>query len=151
MMEKMKYKTTLRDGNCLFNSVECVLEYEGTGKKLKKKEQEKRSKELRDLTARYLKILVKEDMLIELLIRQELEEEYEEWGTIEDYIDDIGKDGEWGGNIEIIAIAKMLNRSIEVYHQKKREYIVMGGYKIENGKKPIKLFYRGQSHYDFFV
>lgn len=147
----MKYKQTLRDGNCLFNAVECVLEYEETGLKLNENKQKKNASELRSLTIKYLRQLVKEDDLIRFMMEEDIKEDDNIFDIL-DYFEVMGKDGEWGGNIEIIAISKMLNRSIEIYHKKKREYKIMGGYKIEKNKnKPIKLFYRGQSHYDFFI
>lgn len=149
-MSQMKFKKTLRDGNCLFNAVECVLEYEVKNMKLKKKDQEKRAMELRVLTVKYLKQLVREDALIRLMIEGAVEDD-EEIFDMEHYFDCMMEDGEWGGNVEIVAIAKMLNRSIVVYHQKKREYRLMGGFAIDNESPPIKLLYRGQSHYDFFL
>ena len=50
----MRFKTTLRDGNCLFNAVESFLEYEKTEKKIPQKEQQKRARKLRDEVIYYL-------------------------------------------------------------------------------------------------
>lgn len=154
---KMRFKTSLRDGNCLFNSVESFLEYENTQKKLPKKEQQKRAKQLRKEVIYYLaKSLRENEPTIRLVISQEIEEEkeYEEksqdFTNEVEYLEYMSKNGEWGGQPEIIAIARILNRTVKVYHQKKRQFIEMGGFYIDD-KPEIKLLYRGQHHYDFIV
>jgi len=153
----MKFKKTLRDGNCLFNAVEGFLEYEKTKKKISKKEERRKSRELRNEVISYLaKALYDNNQIVRLIISQEIEEEKEYQESDQDftneyeYLEYMKKDGEWGGQIEIIAIANIINRSIKVYHQKSKKFIEMGGYHIDN-TEPIELLYRGQSHYDFIV
>lgn len=153
---KMRFKKTLRDGNCLFNSVESFLEYENTQSKLKKREQEKRAKNLRKEVVYYLaKALRENNQIIRVILEQEIAEELEynkeeqNFTNELEYLEHMKKNGEWGGQIEIIAIANILNRSIKVFHEKKRKFIEMGGFNIENKNLPIKLLYRGQAHYEF--
>ena len=151
-LNNMKFKTTARDGNCLFNSIECVLHFEDKKIKLTKKEQKKRAMELRKLTVMYMKQLLVEDVTLRYMLQCEIDDDEDYQGlSIMEYLKMMMEDGEWGGNIEIIVIARMLNRSIEVYHQKKRQYILLGGYQVNSNLEPIRLLYRGQSHYDFIV
>ena len=154
---KMRFKTTLRDGNCLFNAVESFLQYEKTQTKLPKKEQQKRAKQLRNEVIFYLaKSLRDNDQMVRLIISQEIVEEKEYQESDQDFQDEVtyleymSKDGEWGGQPEVIAIANIFNRSIKIYHQKNKQFIEMGGFYI-NDDPAIKLLYRGQSHYDFIV
>lgn len=155
MNSKVKFMKTERDGNCLFNAIECYLEYERSKTKLSKKEQKKRAYKLREDTINYMKELKEEkDELISLLLDQEVEErKYEDWV---EYLLDMVDDGEWGGQTEIVVISRMLKRSIEVYKQVKisgkmrlKKY-TGAGYMIEN-TDAIRLLYRGQHHYDFLI
>ena len=148
------YKTSLRDGNCLFNSAESFLHFELISEKLNKKDQERRAYLLRQNVVSYL-YEHREDsyngLPFELLMLDEDEE------NVNEYLLDMSDSGTWGGQLEIIAIANLLQRTVKVYEQKiinrKRKYVEIFGSscEIDNGKRPIMLFYRGQSHYDYFV
>ena len=154
--KKMLFKTSLRDGNCLFNSIESFLHYEQTQEKLPDDLQKLQAQKLRNLTCISLQNLYQHDDLIKILIQQEIQESHGFLKTPDDYFKQMNNNAEWGGNIEIIAIAKLLNRSIEVYKQVKRKYKnkyhIIGGFSIDNTQQtPIKLLYRGQHHYDYII
>jgi len=143
------YKTTNRDGNCLFNSIVCSLYWEINKQKLDKKLQKINAMNLRQNCVDKLETLFTYDEMIQMLIHQEVIEN-DDIHNAQDYLNRMRCDGIWGGNLEIIAISKLLNTSIDVYIQKNRKFKLIGGYSIENNNNQhIRLFYRGNSHYDF--
>lgn len=143
------YKTTNRDGNCLFNSIVCSLYWEINGQKLDKKSQYINAMNLRQKCVDKLESLFISDKMIQMLIHQEVIED-EDIHNVQDYFNRMRCYGIWGGNLEIIAISKLLDTSIDVYIQKNKKFKLIGGYSIENdNNQPIRLFYRGNNHYDF--
>lgn len=65
--------------------------------------------------------------------------------TIENYLDNMGKEGEWGGNLEIHALSKIHNVNFYIHIHKHPMYIV------NNNQHPLKniiLTYQEGKHYN---
>ena len=61
------------------------------------------------------------------------------------YISRMEEDGEWGGNLEIYALSKVLNANFYIYIHKHPMYIVNN---FEKPKKNILLTYHEGKHYN---
>ena len=152
-MPALKFKTCLRDGNCLFNATVSHIFFE-SGDELTKNEQRIYSKMLRNKVIDYLSENREEELIKNLLCYEIIENEYKD---VDEYFTEMRKLGEWGGQIEIVALSRMLNRTFEVYVQKrirkKMKIVPMtgAGMVLNNQNKPIRLLYRGQKHYDWVV
>ena len=69
--------------------------------------------------------------------------------TFSHYIRLMRKDGEWGGNMELIALTELYRRTIKVYHSGPQPDHVFGNtYSIDEKEEPIHLHYRGRNHYE---
>ena len=69
----------------------------------------------------------------------------EEDQPIDEYIEKINKDGEWGGNLEIYALSKALHTNFYIYIYEQPLYIVKNW---DNPKKNIMLTYHNGKHYN---
>ena len=65
--------------------------------------------------------------------------------TFDKYLERMGEDGEWGGNLEIYALSKTLNANFYIYIHKHPMYIVNN---FEKPKKNILLTYHEGKHYN---
>ena len=62
------------------------------------------------------------------------------------YIEELGKDGTWGGNFELMAISELYNCRLEVYEKSENPRVVNPWDFQGSNNPPIRLFYRN-SHY----
>ena len=62
------------------------------------------------------------------------------------YIEQLGKDGTWGGNFELMAISELYNCRLEVYENSENPRVVNAWDFQGSNNPPIRLFYRN-SHY----
>ena len=62
------------------------------------------------------------------------------------YIEQLGKDGTWGGNFELMAISELYNCRLEVYEKSENPRVVNSWDFQGSNNPPIRLFYRN-NHY----
>ena len=111
------------DGNCLFRSVSDQMDNNQNNYKL-----------YREMCINYMK--ENKDEFIPFI---EDDEPYDK------YISRMEEDGEWGGNLEIYALSKVLNANFYIYIHKHPMYIVNN---FEKPKKNILLTYHEGKHYN---
>ena len=111
------------DGNCLFRSVSEQLEENENNYEVYRKKCIDYMKENKDAFKPFL----------------------EDEEPIDDYIEKIGKNGEWGGNLEIYALSMALKSNFYIYMHEQPIYV------INNWKDPINnimLTYHNGKHYN---
>ena len=111
------------DGNCLFRSV--AEQLEGN---------EEYYQKYREICADYM--INNKEVFIPFL---------EDNTSIDEYIEKISKDGEWGGNLEIYALSMALEVNFCIYIPDKPCSVVKNW---ENPKKNIFLIYHNGKHYN---
>ena len=111
------------DGNCLFRSVSDQMD-----------NTEKNHKMYREMCLTYMKNNP-----------DEFSPFIEDDETFDKYLERMGEDGEWGGNLEIYALSKTLNANFYIYIHKHPMYIVNN---FEKPKKNILLTYHEGKHYN---
>ena len=111
------------DGNCLFRSVSDQMD-----------NTEKNHKMYREMCLTYMKNNP-----------DEFSPFIEDDETFDKYLERMGEDGEWGGNLEIYALSKTLNANFYIYIHKHPMYIVNN---FEHPKKNILLTYHEGKHYN---
>ena len=111
------------DGNCLFRSVSDQMD-----------NTEKNHKMYREMCLTYMKNNP-----------DEFSPFIEDDETFDKYLERMGEDGEWGGNLEIYALSKILNANFYIYIHKHPMYIVNN---FEKPKKNILLTYHEEKHYN---
>jgi hypothetical protein len=111
------------DGNCLFRSVSDQMD-----------NTEKNHKMYREMCLTYMKNNP-----------DEFSPFIEDDETFDKYLERMGEDGEWGGNLEIYALSKILNANFYIYIHKHPMYIVNN---FEKPKKNILLTYHEGKHYN---
>ena len=63
--------------------------------------------------------------------------------TFMDYLRNMTKDGTWGGNLELMALAEIYQKTIEIYRSNLQPDFVFGGeYSNAQNEEPIRLHYR---------
>ena len=124
-LEKLGYfiREVGGDGNCLFRSVSDQIDNNQNNYKL-----------YREMCINYMK--ENKDEFIPFI---EDDEPYDK------YISRMEEDGEWGGNLEIYALSKVLNANFYIYIHKHPMYIVNN---FEKPKKNILLTYHEGKHYN---
>lgn len=110
------------DGNCLFRAV--AEQMEGS---------EKNFKNYREMCVEYIKN--NKDNFAPFIIDDE---------TIDEYIERMSKNKEWGGNLEIYALSQALEANFYIYKEDKQMYIV----NYDKPKKNITLTYHEGKHYN---
>ena len=124
-LEKLGYfiREVGGDGNCLFRSVSDQMD-----------NTEKNHKLYREICIDYM---------------QKNQDEFapfiEDDETYDKYLERMGEDGEWGGNLEIYALSKALNANFYIYIHKHPMYIVNN---FEKPKKNILMTYHEGKHYN---
>ena len=83
-----------------------------------------------------------EDFAVFLL----LDEHDEDVTDFDTYVSRMKEDGEWGGNVELVAAARFYQRSITVYSPT-GAFSIESGHDEESGNK-LLLSYHGQDHYN---
>ena len=111
------------DGNCLFRSVSDQMD-----------NTEKNHKMYREMCLTYMKNNP-----------DEFSPFIEDDETFDKYLERMGEDGEWGGNLEIYALSKTLNANFYIYIHKHPMYVVNN---FEKPKKNILLTYHEGKHYN---
>ena len=111
------------DGNCLFRSVSDQMD-----------NTEKNHKMYREMCLTYMKNNP-----------DEFSPFIEDDETFDKYLERMGEDGEWGGNLEIYALSKILNANFYIYIHKHPMYVVNN---FEKPKKNILLTYHEGKHYN---
>lgn len=111
------------DGNCLFRSVSDQLE-----------DTEKNHRYYREKTIEYMRAN-----------KDEFQPFIEDDQTIDEYIDQMEKDKEWGGNLEIYAMSKILRVNFYIYIYQHPIYIVNN---FDNPRQNIMLTYHEGKHYN---
>ena len=111
------------DGNCLFRSV--CEQLEGNENDYQK---------YRDICIDYMKSN-----------KEEFQPFIEDDQTIDEYIEEMSKDKEWGGNLEIYSLSKALKVNFYIYIYQHRIYIVKN---FDNPKYNIMLTYHDGKHYN---
>ncbi len=111
------------DGNCLFRSVSEQMEGN-----------ENKYKEYREKCVNY--IAEHKDEFAPFIVDDE---------TIDEYIERMSKNTEWGGNLEIYALSKALEVNFYIYKEDKQMYIVEN---FEKPKKNITLTFQDGKHYN---
>ena len=124
-LEKLGYfiREVGGDGNCLFRSVSDQMD-----------DTEKNHKIYREMCISYMK---------------KNEEEFapfiEDDETFDKYLERMEEDGEWGGNLEIYALSKVLEANFYIYIHKHPMYVVKN---FEKPKKNILMTYHEGKHYN---
>ena len=111
------------DGNCLFRSVSDQMD-----------NNEQNYKFYRDICIDYMS-----------KNQDEFAPFIEDDETYDKYLERMGEDGEWGGNLEIYALSKALNANFYIYIHKHPMYIVNN---FEKPKKNILMTYHEGKHYN---
>ena len=111
------------DGNCLFRSVSDQMDNNENNHKL-----------YREMCLDYMK-----------KNPDEFSPFIEDDETFDKYMERMGEDGEWGGNLEIYALSKALNANFYIYIHKHPMYVVNN---FEKPKKNILLTYHEGKHYN---
>ena len=111
------------DGNCLFRSVSEQMEGN-----------EKNYKEYREKCVNYIK--ENKDTFAPFIVDDE---------SIDEYIERMSKNKEWGGNLEIFALSKALEVNFYIYKEDKQMFIVNN---FEKPKKNITLTFEDGKHYN---
>jgi hypothetical protein len=130
------------DGACFFHSLAhiCLLE---EGQKITSTLREKKSRLLRKQCVEWLRNNLDYRIKnIGLTIRDEIEEDIrnnDKIKTIDQYLQYMKKNSSYAGQIEIYAMANILNRSIRVYIHNKGKFNNVGlGYEIHDKKDIMK-------------
>lgn len=133
MQMKFKKKIVEGDGNCLFRSLELAFgeNFKDIRKKVCDFMQNNYNKRIKDTTIRQW-IKFESDM------------------GVNDYVEKMRKDGEWGGAIEIMVITKIFNVNVFVVEEKKdgKGYKMISSFISNNKNRNIFLLYSG-SHYNY--
>ena len=111
------------DGNCLFRSV--CEQLEGNENDYQK---------YRDICIDYMKSH-----------KEDFQPFIEDDQTIDEYIEEMSKDKEWGGNLEIYSLSKALKVNFYIYIYQHPIYIVKN---FDNPKYNIMLTYHDGKHYN---
>ena len=111
------------DGNCLFRSVSDQMD-----------NTEKNYKEYRSRCIEYM--VQNKDEFINFLEDDE---------PFDKYIQRMSEDGEWGGNLEIYALSRLLNANFYIYIFKQPMYVVNN---FDKPKKNILMTYHDGKHYN---
>jgi OTU domain-containing protein 3 len=111
------------DGNCLFRSV--CEQLEGN---------EDNHKKYREICIEYMKSH-----------KEDFEPFIEDDQTFDDYVEEMSKDKEWGGNLEIYALSKALQVNFYIYIYEHPLYIVKN---FEEPKHNLILTYHEGKHYN---
>ena len=124
-LEKLGYfiREVGGDGNCLFRSVSDQMD-----------NTEKNFNEYRERCIEYMNN--NKDEFIPFLEDDE---------PFDKYIERMSENGEWGGNLEIYALSKLLNANFYIYIHKHPMYIVNN---FDKPKKNILLTYHEGKHYN---
>jgi hypothetical protein len=124
-LEKLGYfiREVGGDGNCLFRSVSDQMD-----------NTEKNHKLYREICINYME-----------KNKDEFAPFIEDDETYDKYLERMGEDGEWGGNLEIYALSKALNANFYIYIHKHPMYIVNN---FEKPKKNILMTYHEGKHYN---
>jgi len=111
------------DGNCLFRSV--CEQLEGN---------EDNHKKYREICIEYMKSH-----------KEDFEPFIEDDQTFDDYVEEMSKDKEWGGNLEIYALSKALQVNFYIYIYEHPLYIVKN---FDEPKYNLMLTYHEGKHYN---
>ena len=124
-LEKLGYfiREVGGDGNCLFRSVSDQLDNTEQNHKL-----------YREMCINYMK----EN-------KDEFSPFIEDDEPFDKYLERMDEDGEWGGNLEIYALSKVLNANFYIYIHKHPMYVVKN---FEKPKKNILMTYHEGKHYN---
>ena len=124
-LEKLGYfiREVGGDGNCLFRSVSDQMD-----------NTEKNYKEYRSRCIEYM--VQNKDEFINFLEDDE---------PFDKYIQRMSEDGEWGGNLEIYALSRLLNANFYIYIFKQPMYVVNN---FDKPKKNILMTYHDGKHYN---
>jgi OTU domain-containing protein 3 len=112
------------DGNCLFRSLSDQIAGDASGH--------------RDLRQRIIDYVETN--------RDDFEPFMEDDEPFDDYVDRMREDGEWGGNQELCAAARLLNRQI-IIHQFQAPRMELSPFTTEP-EGTLHVCYRGENHYD---
>ena len=124
-LEKLGYfiREVGGDGNCLFRSVSDQMNNNQQNYKL-----------YRDICVDYMS-----------KNKDEFAPFIEDDETYDKYLERMGEDGEWGGNLEIYALSKALEANFYIYIHKHPMYIVKN---FDKPKKNILMTYHDGKHYN---
>ena len=111
------------DGNCLFRSVSDQLE-----------NSEKNHKFYREKTVEYMRANI-----------EKFKPFIEDDQTVEEYIDEMAKNKQWGGNLEIYAMSMALHVNFYIYIYQRPIYVVKT---CEDPKQNVMLTYHEGKHYN---
>lgn len=103
------------DGNCLFRSLSDQL-YHDYGNN---------HEEIRQDVCDYIELM--EDEFSVFLVLDENEED-EDAANFEEYVQTMRSEGEWGGNLELVAAARLYRRDVQVFS-------IAAAYTIDHGNK----------------
>jgi len=153
----VKHIPVLGDGDCLFHSITNYLHIDKNRKKYKDKiysyslnelsnqQWSKLSMNLRRKVVKWLRENLDYEMPTGLTIRDEINEDLDNSESDKDingYLRKMNKSGEYGGQIEITAIANILNRNVKTFISKGGKYSNVGlGYKMNEDKNSDILIY----------
>ena len=130
----LKIFKTNGDGNCLFSSLSLYIK--------------KKAKDIREDVVNY----IRNDEELYKHVEKTLVNQ-----KMSDYLDNMQKDGTWGGEPEIIAASRMYNKKIIIITPK--NIFIYSGYglicvfsiQFEEKDENIYLFYNGLNHYDSII
>jgi OTU domain-containing protein 3 len=125
------------DGNCLFRSISDQL-YHDFGNN---------HAEIRDEICNFMEGH-KDEFSLFLVLDDEDAKDEEDAADFEEYIQNMRKDGEWGGNLELVAAARMYRRNITVYSANLSAFTIEHGSDKQSAGPDLMVTFHDNDHYN---
>jgi OTU domain-containing protein 3 len=125
------------DGNCLFRSISDQL-YHDFGNN---------HAEIRDEICNFMEGH-KDEFSLFLVLDDEDAKGEEDAADFEEYIQNMRKDGEWGGNLELVAASRMYRRNITVYSANLSAFTIEHGSEKESAGPDLMVTFHDNDHYN---
>jgi len=134
-LRQMQQRSVAPDGNCLFRAASVALS--GDASMDKRAEAESAAKLRRDVVA-----FMREN-------HASFASFMPEGQTFEEYLETMSRDGVWGGELEVSAIARHKRRPVHVFIRDETKYQLLSMYPADSNKckDTICLLFHGK-HYD---
>jgi hypothetical protein len=123
------------DGNCLFRSLSDQL-YHDFGSK---------HAEIRSDVCDYLEAFEEDFSVFLVLDENEDDEDAADFNT---YIKNMRQDGDWGGNVELVAAARLYRRNITVFSASMGAYTIEHGSDKQSAGSDLCISYHDNDHYN---
>jgi hypothetical protein len=134
-LKQMQHRTVAADGNCLFRAASVALSGDID---MRERDEEESARQLRRAVVDFMR--ANEASFASFR---------PEGRTFEEYLETMSKDGVWGGEMEISAIARHKRRPVHVFIRDETKYVLLSTYPAESKDclQKISLLFHGK-HYD---